>query len=129
MVGLPRRQITHADDGFRYCKYDMTIVSGSARPPGVCDDAASGDRHPGSAKNLGSAKLADGRKTAAHCATIHREEIYSRIDLRGHGDDPANVTDQTSAPAVVIAFRSTEISASAAGSTSTDPTTSARPCT
>jgi iron complex outermembrane receptor protein len=69
----------------------------------VRDNAFSGDRLPGSAKNSGSARLiysyplGDGGKIEATWATIYRGEIYSRVGLRGNGEAiPGYVTHSAS---------------------------------
>ncbi|WP_307561654.1 TonB-dependent receptor [Novosphingobium rosa] len=64
------------------------VVSG-----GVAYDVKAGDRLPGSAKNSGSAQLtytfplSQGRDIEANWATTYTGDIYSRIGLRGNGQD------------------------------------------
>ncbi|WP_341871520.1 TonB-dependent receptor [Sphingomonas faeni] len=86
-------------------------VVGLVASQGVRDDALSGDRLPGSAKNSGSAQLlysyplGDGRKIEANWATIYRGEIYSRVGLRGNGEAiPGYVTHSASLTYVTKPF-------------------------
>ena len=86
-------------------------VVGLVASQGVRDDAFSGDRLPGSAKNSGSAQLiygyplGDGRKIEATWATIYRGEIYSRVGLRGNGEAiPGYVTHSASLTYVTKPF-------------------------
>lgn len=66
---------------------------------GVRYDALDGDRLPGSAKNAGSVQLtytkplADGREVEATWASTYTGNIYSRVGLRGFGEEiPGYVT-------------------------------------
>jgi len=86
-------------------------VVGLVASQGVRDDALSGDRLPGSARNSGSAQLlysyplGDGRKVEANWATIYRGEIYSRVGLRGNGEAiPGYVTHSASLTYVTKPF-------------------------
>ena len=86
-------------------------VTGLVVSQGVRDNAFSGDRLPGSAKNSGSAQvmysypLGDNRKIEANWATIYRGEIYSRVGLRGNGEAiPGYVTHSASLTYVTKPF-------------------------